>query len=281
LYSQRFAETAVFGDNVVVGFARQSKPPFLCVVKENRMSSPLTSDAIYATPRDEISPFRFDEHVVNVFPDMIARSVPGYTLTLPLIGLIAARYIQPYTNCYDLGCSLGAATFAMRQHIRRPGCRIIAVDNSAAMIARCREILANDDHAVPVDLVQSDIQDIKIEQASVVVINFTLQFIDLAARDALMQHIYEGMVPGGVLVLSEKVIFAEREYNQRMIDIHHDYKRANGYSDLEISQKRTALENVLVPETIEAHQQRLQNAGFSTAEVWFQAFNFMSMMAIR
>ncbi|MCP5100488.1 MAG: carboxy-S-adenosyl-L-methionine synthase CmoA [Chloroflexi bacterium] len=241
----------------------------------------VTHDAIYATPREGVEPFRFDEQVVKVFPDMITRSVPGYTLTLPLIGLIAARYSQPHTNCYDLGCSLGAATFAMRQQIRRPGCRIIAVDNSSAMIKRCREILAIDENSVPVDLIESDIQDVEIVQASVVVINFTLQFIDLAVRDVLIRRIYNGMMPGGVLILSEKVLFTDATQNQRMIDVHHDYKRANGYSDLEISQKRTALENVLVPETIAVHQKRMQTAGFSSAEVWFQAFNFMSMMAIK
>ena len=245
------------------------------------MMQSTTHDDIYAVPYGEVEPFRFDEHVAKVFPDMIARSVPGYTLTLPLIGLIAARYAQPHSHIYDLGSSLGAATLEMRHRVKQPGCRIIAVDNSPAMIARSRDILAKDGGTLPIELVEANIQDVWIERASVVVINFTLQFIAPEDRDLLLQTIYAGMLPGGVLVLSEKVFFADANQNERFIDIHHDYKRANGYSDLEISQKRTALENVLIPETIEQHQSRLLEAGFQTAEVWFQAFNFMSMMAMK
>ncbi len=245
------------------------------------MTTPTTRDAIYVTPQDQVEPFRFDENVVQVFPDMIARSVPGYTLTLPLIGLIAARYAQPHSHIYDLGSSLGAVTLEMRRRITRPGCQIIAVDNSAAMIARARDIVNRDNGRVPVQLVQSDIQDCPIERASVVILNFTLQFIAPADRGLLLQKIYAGLLPGGVLVLSEKVVFPDAAQNDRFIDIHHDFKRANGYSDLEVSQKRTALENVLIPDTIPEHQQRLHAAGFAGADVWFQAFNFMSILAIK
>ncbi len=245
------------------------------------MTTPTTRDAIYVTPKDQVEPFRFDENVVQVFPDMIARSVPGYTLTLPLIGLIAARYAQPHSHIYDLGSSLGAVTLEMRHRITRPGCQIIAVDNSAAMIARSRDILNQDDGRVPVQLIESDIQDCPIERASVVILNFTLQFIAPADRGRLLQKIYAGLLPGGVLVLSEKVVFPDAAQNDRFIEIHHDFKRANGYSDLEVSQKRTALENVLIPDTIPAHQHRLHAAGFACADVWFQAFNFMSMLAIK
>lgn len=245
------------------------------------MTTPTNHDEIYAAPKGPVYPFRFDENVVQVFPDMINRSVPGYSLTLPLIGLIAARYAQPYSHIYDLGSSLGAVTLEMRHHIARPGCRIIAVDNSSAMIVRCGEILEQDDGELPVKLVESDIQDCPIERASVVILNFTLQFIAPEDRLPLLQKIYTGMLPGGALVLSEKVVFPDDAQNERFIDIHHDYKRANGYSNLEVSQKRTALENVLIPDTIPEHKQRLQQAGFASAEVWFQAFNFMSMLAIK
>ena len=238
-------------------------------------------DAIYATPKGDVGPFRFDKNVVQVFPDMIARSVPGYTLTLPLIGLIAARYAQPHSHIYDLGSSLGAVTLQMRHQIMRPGCKIIAVDNSAAMIERSQEILTNDDGTVPVELVESDIQDVAIERASVIILNFTLQFIAPENRKQLLQKIYTGLLPGGALVLSEKVVFPNEGQNERFIEIHHDFKRANGYSELEVSQKRTALENVLIPDTIPQHQHRLHSAGFASAEVWFQAFNFMSMLALK
>ncbi len=238
-------------------------------------------DKIYATIKEKIAPFEFDEAVVAVFPDMIERSVPGYTLLLPLIGQIASRYAQPHSTVYDLGCSLGAVTLVLREQIQQPGCGITAVDNSAAMIEKCREIIGRSGPGLPVDLVEADIGQIPINNASVVVLNFTFQFVPLSLRDELIQRIYEGLLPGGVLILSEKVLFEPPELNQRLVTLHHDFKRANGYSELEISQKRTALENVLIAETVPQHQARLRRAGFASADLWFQAFNFVSLLAVK
>lgn len=238
-------------------------------------------DTIYATPQSTVSPFKFDEDVVAVFPDMIARSVPGYTLLLPLIGQLASRYAQPHSRCYDLGCSLGAVTLALCQQIKQPGCTITAVDNSPAMINQCRRILARAGTGIPVNLVEANICQMPISQASVVVLNFTFQFVPPPLRDALIQRIYDGLLPGGVLILSEKVIFEPPGVDALLVQLHHDFKRASGYSDLEISQKRTALENVLISETIPQHQTRLRQAGFASADVWFQAFNFVSLLAVK
>jgi tRNA (cmo5U34)-methyltransferase len=245
------------------------------------MSEQTNTDKIYGEQKGAIAPFKFNEEVVKVFPDMIERSVPGYGFMLPLIGLIADRYSQPHSNIYDLGASLGAATFAMAHYLQRPGCRIVAVDNSQAMVTRLNELLAAEAPNLPIETKLADIRDCEIERASVVILNFTLQFISPAERDSLLAKIYQGLLPGGVVVLSEKVVFADGEQNGRFINLHHDFKRANGYSELEISQKRTALENVLIPETIAQHQARLQQSGFATAEVWFQAFNFASILAVK
>jgi tRNA (cmo5U34)-methyltransferase len=239
-------------------------------------------DAIYAAPLQEMIDFQFDERVVAVFPDMIQRSVPGYGMIISNIGILAGRYAQPGSHCYDLGCSLGAATLAMRQRINQPDCDIIAVDNSPAMIERGRELLARDSvRTVPVTMICADIQDVAIENASVVVLNFTLQFIPPAQRLALIQRIYTGLKSGGILILSEKIAFAEPERQQLHVELHHDFKRANGYSDLEISQKRSALENVMIPETLTCHHERLRAAGFSSSDLWFQCFNFASLVAIK
>ena len=239
-------------------------------------------DAIYAAPLAEIIDFHFDERVAEVFPDMIQRSVPGYGTMISMIGTLAARYAQINSHCYDLGCSLGAVSLAMRQRIRQPGCSIIAVDNSQAMIERCRQLLALDTApTVPVSMVCANIQDVAIERASIVVLNFTLQFIPLAERLALITRIYQGLKPAGVLILSEKLAFDEQGRQNFHAQSHHDFKRANGYSDLEISQKRTALERVLIPETLACHQQRLKRAGFDFSDVWFQCFNFASLVAVK
>lgn len=239
-------------------------------------------DAIYSRALDEIIDFRFDERVVDVFPDMIQRSVPGYATMVSAIGVLAAKYAQAESRCYDLGCSLGAVSLAMRQRIHQPDCEIIAVDNSQAMVDRGQQILASDTSSqVPVKMLCANILDVAIEKASIVVLNFTLQFIPLAERPALIKRIYQGLKPGGLLILSEKVAFAERERQDFHVESHHEFKRANGYSDLEISQKRTALENVLIPETLVCHQQRLQKAGFDFSDVWFQCFNFVSLVAVK
>jgi len=240
------------------------------------------TDALYAAPLQEIIDFQFDERVVAVFPDMIQRSVPGYGMIISNIGILAAKYAQAGSHCYDLGCSLGAASLAMRQRISTPDCDIIAVDNSPAMLERARELLALDTVAsIPVTIICSDIQDVTIENASVVVLNFTLQFIPPPQRLALMQRIYGGLNPGGILILSEKIAFSEPERQNFHVGLHHDFKRANGYSDLEISQKRSALENVMIPETLAVHHKRLKAAGFSCSELWLQCFNFVSLVAIK
>ncbi len=238
-------------------------------------------DELFAVPQPAIAGFRFDDRVAAVFPDMIRRSVPGYDTILALTGTLSARYVQPNSRCYDLGCSLGAATLAMRRHIRAPNCTIVAADNAEAMIARCRELLAQDDAPTPVELVCTDIRALTITQASMAVLNFTLQFVPIADRDRLLAGIYHGLLPGGVLVLSEKIAFVDAHLHELMIELHHAFKRANGYSDLEVSQKRAALEAVLIPETLDAHRQRLQRAGFRTIDVWFQCFNFASLLAIK
>ncbi|MDH5302235.1 MAG: carboxy-S-adenosyl-L-methionine synthase CmoA [Gammaproteobacteria bacterium] len=241
----------------------------------------MAKDSIYSQPLPEVTAFAFDDKVAAVFSDMIRRSVPGYSTVIAMTGVLAERYATPHSHIYDLGCSLGAAVLAMRHRIHAPDCKIIAVDNSEAMIQRCRENLAVEDSTVAVDILCADLRDLNIENASVVVMNFTLQFIPKDQRDAIIRKIYQGMKPGGAFILSEKLHFDDADADRLLIELHHEFKRANGYSDLEISQKRSAIENVLVPETLQTHLQRLKNAGFAQSELWFQCFNFASVIAIK
>jgi tRNA (cmo5U34)-methyltransferase len=243
------------------------------------MNSP--KDSIYASPVGEISAFKFDETVARVFPDMIQRSVPGYSAIISAIGLLAGRFAREHSFCYDLGCSLGAATLSMRHQIEAEDCRIIAVDNSQAMVTRFQEMLEKDQAPVAVEVLCKDIREVTVENASVVVLNFTLQFIPVEDRLSLLQKIYQGLLPGGILILSEKLKFDDERQQELQTQMHHAFKKAQGYSDLEVSQKRSALENVLVPETFVQHQKRLRHVGFSSAEVWFQYFNFASIIALK
>lgn len=238
-------------------------------------------DNLYAQKQSHLVDFVFDQAVVNVFPDMIRRSVPGYENIITMIGLFTEQYTQQNSQCYDLGCSLGAATLAMRHHINKEGVSIIAVDNSASMIEQCQQNINKDKSAIDVELVCDDIQNIDIKNASMVVLNFTLQFLSPETRAELLTNIYKGMNKGGALVLSEKITFDDSILRDSNIKLHEAFKMANGYSELEISQKRSALENTLIPETIETHHQRLKDIGFSEVITWFQCLNFASMLAIK
>ncbi|MDH4018060.1 MAG: carboxy-S-adenosyl-L-methionine synthase CmoA [Xanthomonadales bacterium] len=238
-------------------------------------------DRLFANNRALTSGFRFDEQVVKVFPDMIARSVPGYELVVPMIGLLARRYAQPDSQIYDLGCSLGAASLAMSLAVKASGIRIIAIDNSEAMVGRCKENLVDKSGVIPIDVRLKDILDIEIENASVVVLNFTLQFLGRDQRQSLINRISAGMREGGALIISEKICFEDVQEQTDQTTWHHDFKRAQGYSDLEIAQKRNALEDVLRPETEASHFQRLQQAGFPRYHRWFQCFSFVSYIAFK
>lgn len=238
------------------------------------------ADRLFARQRP-LSDFRFDAAVARVFPDMIRRSVPGYTTIIPMIEVITEQYVQPGSHCYDLGCSLGASTLAMRHGIPFADCHLVGVDNSPDMIERCEHYIALDDHPLPVTLRCEDIIDTDLQDASVTTLNFTLQFIAPEQRSALLQRIARATRPGGALILSEKIRFDSAAEQDIQTRLHHEFKRANGYSDLEISQKRSALEQVLIPESLEAHRRRLEAAGFDQVMVWYQCFNFVSMLAIK
>mgnify|MGYP006279559109 FL=1 len=238
------------------------------------------TDRLFATERNP-EDFRFDASVARVFPDMIRRSVPGYTTIIPMIEVITEQYVQPGSHCYDLGCSLGASTLAMRHGIAHTDCTLVGVDNSSAMIERCEHYVALDDHDLPVELRCEDILTTELSKASVTTLNYTLQFVPPEQRLPLLRRIADATLPGGVLVVSEKIRFESEVEQETQTRLHHEFKRANGYSDLEISQKRAAIEKVLIPETLATHKARLQEAGFGQVLVWYQCFNFVSMLAVK
>jgi len=250
-----------------------------------KVESGTDSDTLYSSPLDKLVDFNFDEKVANVFPDMINRSVPGYASIVAMTGILSAEFFQPDTQCYDLGCSLGASALSMAKAIKNDQLKIIAVDNSQAMLKKAQSLLQQSSsragHLNCIEFICDDINQTEVNNASVVVMNFTLQFIAPEQRSGLLKKIYQGMNKGGILILSEKLNYTDSAQQQLLIDMHHFFKKANGYSDLEISQKRQTLENVLLPETLEQHKARLLSAGFKQVEQWFQCFNFSSLIAIK
>jgi tRNA (cmo5U34)-methyltransferase len=242
------------------------------------MSEKADKDRVFSRALSEVKPFEFNETVANVFHDMISRSVPGYALLLHMIGLYADIFIQPGSRIFDLGCSLGEATLVIADRAKSSDCEIIAVDSSAAMITKCEQL----PHCTrKIEWRCEDIRQTEISNASMVVLNLTLQFLPPEERPTLLQQIFQGLNPGGALVLSEKVVFDDATENERMAQLYQGFKKTMGYSDLEISQKRNALENVLIPDSQQQHFQRLDDAGFDEIYQCFRSFNFISYLAIK
>ena len=241
---------------------------------------PDEKDKVYSRPLTTIEAFKFDAVVADVFQDMIARSVPGYSLMLEFIGSLAESFAIEGSNVYDLGCSLGASTLQLRRHVPA-SCHVIGVDNSSAMLERCEANMARDHSSASYELRLEDIRATLLENASMVVLNFTLQFIPDKERLRILKRIASGMLPGGALLLAEKVRFDNTFEQNLMTDLHHDFKRYQGYSDLEIAQKRASLENVLVPNTESEHIKRLASAGFSSQQQCVRCLNFEAFLAIR
>ena len=235
-------------------------------------------DDVFRDPRKQIVDFVFDEAVAEVFGDMIRRSVPGYETIIPITGLVAARHIDKLSDdsktVYDLGCSLGATTLALLRQLGDAPASIIAVDSSIAMIERARTLVIDE----RVSFVHSDIRDLAFQPASAVLLNFVLQFITPDQRATLLKRIHTALAPDGLLVVSEKLRFDDPAEQAFYDSAHLDFKRANGYSNLEISQKRTALENVMIIDSEEQHRERFAEAGFRRTRKWFQCLNWVSFL---
>ncbi len=231
------------------------------------------SDSLYATPHGTRR-FRFNAEVANVFQDMVERSVPGYASLIHGIATLGAKYARAGATCYDLGCSLGAVARALSARMG-PEHPIMAIDSSPDMIARCARVPGS-----PVRYRCADIRDAELRDADVIVLNLTLQFLTPEDRLPLLRRVASALRPGGALILTEKVRFDE-PVESRTRKRHERFKRAQGYSELEISQKRTALEQVLVRDSPVFHRERLVAAGFDSITVWFQCLHFLSMLAIR
>ncbi|NND82878.1 MAG: carboxy-S-adenosyl-L-methionine synthase CmoA [Gammaproteobacteria bacterium] len=226
--------------------------------------------------------FEFNREVADVFADMINRSVPGYAQIVELIPSLIRCYGRTPGHYYDLGCSLGAGMLAMASAADSQR-RIIGVDNSAAMIEAAKPAIdeAAAQSGLDLQLECADLLDYQLQNAAVVLMNFTLQFIQPDERDALLERICSATVPTGVLILSEKISSPDPQVDQALIDLHHQFKADQGYSQLEISRKRDAIENVLIPESLAHHEHRLKQAGYRIVTPWIQNLQFVSLLAIK
>jgi len=235
-------------------------------------------DEIYKDKVD-ISKFTFDQKVVEVFDDMVLRSVPGYKQMIELIGLAGRTYPVINSNVYDLGCSTGAVTLSIASNLKSASVKIFSIDNSQEMLNQCSKNLLS--AKANIQYICDDIENIQFENASLIVLNLTLQFINPKNRSDLIERIFKSLLPGGALIISEKIIHENEEINKSLISLHESFKRENGYSETEIAQKRKAIEDVLIPESIEQHLKRLSDAGFKKPLVQMQCINFASFLAVK
>ncbi len=237
-------------------------------------------DKIYAEPIVNLQDFEFNAQVANVFQDMLERSIPGYFFMLELVKLLTGRFAKPNTNIYDLGCSLGE-TIKHTYASLPSNCQVIGVEKSLPMVEKCISNLESIKSKENIVIRHEDLLDTKIENASLVIMNLTLQFIPPEDRDAVLKKIANGLMDDGLLILFEKVNFEDADEQSFLNRLYSDFKLANGYSKLEITQKRQALENVLIPDTIPKIKKRVKRSGFRKIELISQCLNFSGLIAMK
>jgi tRNA (cmo5U34)-methyltransferase len=241
-------------------------------------------DQVFQSPAARASDFEFDAEVANVFDDMIARSVPCYGQQQNMIQQIGKTFWIPDTNVFDLGCSTATTLINLCREVPRRA-RFIGYDNSLPMLERGRLKIREQGLANWIDLrhgdLNGDLSKLALENASVVTMCWTLQFIRPLHRDDLIKWVHTGLVDGGVFVLTEKVLTNHAPLNRCFIDFYYEFKKRNGYSESEIQRKREALENVLIPYSLEENVEMLHRNGFGIVEPFFQWYNFAGLLCVK
>lgn len=241
----------------------------------------MQQDEVFKEPKKNVEDFSFNKTVVKVFDNMVTRSVPFYLEMQRMMTEIAKDFATPGSNVYDLGCSTGTTLINLHQ-VLPPDVKFIGYDNSDEMVAQCIENFKASNVDREYEIRNHDLNTgVKIENASVVVLCLTLQFIRPLYRDKLVQDIYNQMNPNSCLILIEKVLGEDSLFNRLFIKYYYDFKRRNNYNDMEIAQKREALENVLIPYKLMENREMLLGKGFRYCEVFFKWYNFAGLVAVK
>jgi len=225
--------------------------------------------------------FEFNERVADVFDDMLDRSVPFYKQVIEMTAEILGRSLLADDTVYDLGCSTGTMLIALARKLESKNLKFIGIDNSKAMLNKALSKAEMFSVADRIDFVEKDITQIEFSGAGGIILNYTLQFIKPSIRLEFLKNIYNGLRNNSVLILSEKIVCQDKKLDQQYLDSYHQYKVRRGYSELEVANKREALENVLIPLTIQENCNLLEQAGFTRVETFFQWFNFVSFVACK
>lgn len=225
--------------------------------------------------------FVFNKRVVEVFDDMVDRSIPFYSQVIESSAHLLDRYLKDGDKVYDLGCSTGSTLLKFAQILSSKAIDFYGIDNSAAMLNKAQLKVEAFRKQKNISFHQQDITNFQSNGAGAIILHYTLQFIRPLRRQQFLQQLYNSLRPGGALLLSEKTIIHDRRLNREFIHLYYEFKKAKGYSELEIARKREALENVLIPFSIEENSEMLRSCGFSTVAPFFQWCNFCSLIAIK
>jgi len=238
----------------------------------------MEKDEVFKLHYSKPSDFKFTQTVASVFDDMVNRSVPFYEEIQRMVAELAADHAMEHTNVYDLGCSTGTTLIGMDETVKQ-NASFVGVDDSQPMLEKCRIKLTEAGFKHPYSLEVADLNDrVTINQASVVVLCLTLQFVRPLNREKLVRQIYEGLEKGGVVILVEKILAEDSSFNRDFINYYYSMKRRHHYSEMEIAQKREALENVLIPYKLSENITLFRNAGFEHCEVFFKWYNFAGLI---
>jgi tRNA (cmo5U34)-methyltransferase len=241
-------------------------------------------DEIYLKSEKAARDFEFDADVAEVFDDMLERSIPFYSEQQAMIRSICRSLWVPGTNLYDLGCSTATTLIGLSRELPASA-RLVGYDNSQPMLERARRNIEENQLQERIDLRQADLNGqpsaFPLNNASVVTMCWTLQFIRPLQRDNLIRWIYDALVDEGVLIVTEKILTNHGDVNRFFIDFYYEFKSRQGYSDTEIARKRQALENVLIPYRLEENLDLFRRNGFELVETFFQWFNFAGFLCIK
>lgn len=239
----------------------------------------MNKDKIFACLQGTVADFSFDAKTASVFDDMLVRSVPFYLEVQRMISELVSDFAVPGTNIYDLGCSTGTTMIQLDRSLPE-GVRLVGCDSSEEMLKKAGEKLREYDMQHEYRLECMDLnKEMRLENASVVIMNLTLQFVRPLNRDRLIRRIAEGVNENGCLILIEKVLSRDSLLNRFFLKYYYEFKEANGYSRLEISRKREALENVLIPYRVQENEELVLKNGFSDCEIFFKWYNFCGYIA--
>jgi len=242
----------------------------------------VAKDTLFKTMRKTKGSFTFDKKTASVFDDMLSRSVPFYSEIQRMIVELTKSFICNNSNVYDIGCSTGTTLLNLAKSIDKKGIRLIGIDSSEPMLERARKKLKKNDVLNRCILIGADLnQDFEVRNASVVIMNLTLQFINPMKRDSVVSKIFHGLKKGGCLIFVEKILSNDTKFNRKFVEFYHDFKMRNNYSKLEISRKREALENVLVPYRYDENIKLLKKNGFKSVDSFFRWYNFCGIVAVK